>query len=145
MNRSINPLILFPMKLSILKCCPLSTASVLESFHGASISICNFFYISIEIKWCRQENLDNSIKLYKSVFFLLFFRYKVQVPLEASMGRLIVYCISTHYKPHEITSGNNPVTPNCCEMHSFSEHQATNLIEKHPSGIMAIDDVTFIY
>ena len=52
---------------------------------------------------------------------------QVQIPFEASMARLIVYCISVPYKHGE-------TNPSCCEMHSFSENQISTLVEKCPLG-----------
>eukprot|EP00111_Clytia_hemisphaerica_P009358 TCONS_00027468-protein len=62
---------------------------------------------------------------------------QVQIPFEASMARLIVYCISVPYKHGE-------TNPNCCEMHSFSENQISTLVEKCPLEMIYLTQRKFI-
>lgn len=62
---------------------------------------------------------------------------QVQIPLEASMARMIVYCISVPFK------FNEPST-SCCEMHSFSENQLATLAEKYPLVLLSLTYQKFI-
>ena len=51
----------------------------------------------------------------------------LQVPLEDSMGKLIVYCRAVPYKKNEISG-------DCCEMYSFNDGAAQDYITGHPRG-----------
>eukprot|EP00794_Sanderia_malayensis_P008776 gene8776-9714_t len=53
---------------------------------------------------------------------------QIQVPLAASMGRLIVYCRAIPFKKNEFNE-------NCCEMHSLSENLFTELLERNPKDL----------
>lgn len=51
----------------------------------------------------------------------------VQVLLDDSMGKLIVYCRAVPYK-------KNDVSDDCCEMYSFNDYTAQDFIAGQPRG-----------
>lgn len=53
------------------------------------------------------------------------------VPLEDSMGKLIVYCRAVPYKKNEISD-------DCCEMYSFNDGTAQDFITGHPRDILSL-------
>ncbi|CAH3162232.1 unnamed protein product [Porites evermanni] len=53
------------------------------------------------------------------------------IPLEDSMGKLIVYCRAVPYKKHEVSG-------DCCEMYSFNDGSAQDFITGHPRDILSL-------